>query len=144
MLFNLSSDLDRDRFRTRAAALYKRGSVVELTERTKRTKPQNSYLHLVIGVVAMETGNTLEYTKQHYFKEAANAELFVRTKEDNVLRRQVAILRSSADLSVEEMSLAIDRFKRWAAGNGIYIPEQGDETRLQEIMLEMDRCRAYL
>ena len=44
----------------------------------------------------------------------------------------------------EEMSTAIDRFKRWAAQNGIYMPEPGDEQLLALIRYEMDKQRNYL
>ena len=91
----------------------------------------------------METGNTIEYTKQEYFKRLVNASIFAQEKEDRFLGK-VTVLRSSADLSKEEMRTAIDRFQRWAAENGIYIPEPADVERLREIEIEMGRLRAYL
>ena len=143
MLYDLSKPLDAERFNARAKALAGRGVVVELTEKTKRTLPQNAYLHLIIGVVAMETGNTIDYCKEVYFKRMVNPALFLRDVNDP-LAGKVSILRSSTDLAKEEMSNAIDRFKKWAAENGIYIPEPGDAQRIAEIQLEMDRCRKYL
>ena len=56
----------------------------------------------------------------------------------------VETLRSSADLTKEEMSLSIDRFKRWASENGIYLPEPGDAEMLQQIQYEMDKVKAWL
>ena len=44
----------------------------------------------------------------------------------------------------EQMSTAIDRFKRWAAENGIYIPDPEDAARLQDIEIQMARLRRYL
>lgn len=143
MQYVLSSELDKQRFITRADSLIKKGAIVELTEKAQRTKLQNNYLHLIIGVVAMETGNTIEYTKQEYFKRLVNAPIFAQEKEDRFLGK-VTVLRSSADLSKEEMRTAIDRFHRWAAENGIYIPEPADVERLREIEIEMGRLRAYL
>ena len=66
MLYNLSMPLDRERFAARANALLQKGSVVDLTEKTLRTHNQNSYLHLIIGAVAMDVGVTLEYAKREY------------------------------------------------------------------------------
>ena len=43
-----------------------------------------------------------------------------------------------------DLSREIDRFKRWAAENGIYIPEPEDEARLRDIAAEMERNRRYL
>lgn len=143
MLYNLANELDRRRFDSRAQSLTKRGRIVDLTEKTLRTSSQNSYLHLCIGVVAMETGNTVAYCKEHYFKRLVNPEIFLRKREDP-LAGTVVETRSSADLSKTEMSDAIDRFKRWAAENGIYIPEPGDEALLQDIEIEMCRNAAYL
>lgn len=143
MTYNLANELDRARFTTRADALAKKGAVVELTEKVKRTTSQNAYLHLLIGVVALETGNGLDYCKEVYFKRIANAQLFLRTKQDP-LAGSVEVLRSSSDLSKEEMTLAIDRFKRWAAENGMYMPEPGDEARLRDIQIELERASRYL
>ena len=91
----------------------------------------------------METGNTLEYCKEWYFKRLFNKDIFVTTKTDK-FAGQVEVIRSSADLTKEEMSMAIDRFKRWGAENGIYMPNPGDESLLREIAIEMGRNKAYL
>ena len=143
MQYDLSSDFQRKAFLSRAELLLEKGAVVEMTERTFRTLNQNNYLHLLIGVVAMETGNTLSFTKDVYFKKLVNPDIFCVEKEDRIMGR-VPVLRSSADLTTEEMSIAIDRFKRWGAENGIYMPSPGDESLLREIAIEMGRQKAYL
>lgn len=144
MLYNLSQTLDKERFKAKAKALLNKGVVVELTERVKRTKAQNAYLHLICGVVALETGNPVQYVKDEYFKRLCNKEIFVVTYKDNFIGKEVEVLRSSTDLEIEEMSTAIDRFKKWAADLGIYLPAQGDEEALQQIEVEMQRARVYL
>ena len=143
MIYNLATDLDRRRLDTRIAALKAKGACVDLTEHTKRTKGQNSYLHLLLGVVAMDTGNTLAYVKEWYYKRLVNAPLYCVETEDPFLGT-VETLRSSADLTKEEMAESIDRFKRWGNENGFYMPEAGDETLLQAIEAEMARVRQYL
>lgn len=143
MQYDLANQLQRNLFETRCKALLEKGSVVDLAERTFRSRNQNSYLHLLIGVVAMETGNTLAYCKEWYFKRLCNKDLFVTTKSDRYAG-QVELVRSSADLTQEEMSMAIDRFKRWGSENGIYMPSPGDESLLREIAIEMGRNKAYL
>lgn len=143
MQYDLRSDYQREAFRYRVDNLLDRGCVVELTEKTARTRGQNNYLHLLIGVVAMETGNTLEYCKEWYFKRLCNRDLFVTQKVDRYAGL-IETVRSSADLTVEEMSVAIDRFKRWGAENGIYMPDPMDEVTLREISIEMGRNRAYI
>ena len=143
MQYDLTSDFQRKAFLSRVDNLLEKGCLVELTEKSVRTKGQNNYLHLLLGVVAMETGNTLEYCKEWYCKRLCNKDLFVTTKTDK-FAGQVEVIRSSADLTKEEMSMAIDRFKRWGAENGIYMPNPGDESLLREIAIEMGRNKAYL
>ena len=144
MLYDLSKAVDVDRIRVKLEYDIAHKRLVSYERKEIRTKRQNSYLHLILGAVAVETGNTLDYVKQEYFKALVNPALFVRQIEDTFLHQQRNMLRSSRDLSTEEMSMAIDRFKKWAAENGIYLPEPGDEDRLREIALEMARQERYL
>ena len=143
MQYDLTSDFQRKAFLSKMEYLLERCAVVELTEKAIRTKGQNNYLHLLLGVVAMETGNTLEYCKEWYFKRLCNKDLFVVLLHDKFLGG-VEVVRSTADLTKPELSIAIDRFKRWGYENGIYMPNPGDESLLREISLEMGRCRAYI
>lgn len=143
MQYDLSSDIQRKAFLARCSNLLDKGAVVEVTEKTFRTKNQNSYLHLLIGVVAMETGNTLAYCKEWYFKRLCNRDLFITTKQDKY-SGNIELVRSSADLTTEEMSIAIDRFKRWGLDNGFYMPSPGDEELLKQIAIEMGRNKAFL
>lgn len=143
MTYDLASTLDRERFAARVSYLLDKGAAVELTEKVQRSLSQNNYLHAIIGAVAMETGNTLAYAKEFYFKRIANHDLFVRDVDDPYAGR-VQVLRSSADLTKEEMSLAIDRFKKWAAEQGMYLPDPEDEALLSMIQVEMGKVRKYL
>ena len=143
MIYNLSMPLDRERFATRANILLQKQTIVDLTEKMLRSGQQNSYLHLLIGVVAMDVGVTLDYAKREYFKRLVNKDIFIRKVQDK-FTGEGEVIRSSADLSVEEMTIAIDRFKRWGAENGFYFPSPEDEARLRDIEIEMGRMRQYL
>lgn len=143
MIYNTSNPLGRKQAEQRFMHLLGKGALIELTEKGQRTRQQNRYLHLIIGVLAMETGSSLEYAKEWYFKRLANPELFLRSKEDR-FAGQVEVVRSSTELTPEQMSIAIDRFKRWAAEQGIYLPSPDDESFLKEIEYEMGRCQSYL
>lgn len=143
MQYDLKSDYQLKAFQSKVEKLLERGAVVELTEKTFRSRNQNSYLHLLIGVVAMETGNTLEDVKREYFKDLVNPDIFRSYRTDN-RGNTIRVYRSSADVSKEEMSIAIDRFKRWGLQNGIYMPNPGDESLLREIAVEMGRMSKYL
>lgn len=143
MVYNLNNALDRERCRTRLDALMEKGVVIELTEKTYRTTSQNSYLHLLLGIVAMEVGCSLKEAKDQYFKELINPNLFVRSKVDK-FGNVITTIRSTTELTKEEMSIAIDRLKRWANENHIFIPNPGDAELLKQIAFEMGRMEAYL
>ena len=143
MLYDLTSDMQRKSFLARIDNLIEKGAVVEMTEKAFRSPNQNRYLHLLIGVVAIETGNTLEDAKTHYFKKVVNPDLFQVYVKDN-MGNTIDRLRSTAELTKEEMSIAIDRFKRWGAENGIYMPNPEDIHLLKEIEVEMGRMKSYL
>lgn len=143
MKYNLSQPLDAERFKARTLALARKGAAVELTELTGRSGSQNRYLHLAIGAVAMETGVSLNYAKEEYFKRLANHRLFVVTVNDPIAGT-VEHVRSSSSLTKEQMSEAIDRFVRWAAEQGIYIPAPVDQDRLKDLEIELGRVSRYL
>lgn len=143
MLYNLQDELSRKRFASKVRTLWEKGTIVELTDKHRRSLRQNAYLHCCIGAVALETGNSLEVIKQEIYKRRVNPDLFVEEKDDPVLGR-ITVLRSSRDLDKEEMSLSIDRFRRFAEENGIYIPEPGDEELLAQLEYEIDKARKYM
>lgn len=143
MLYDLDNEMDRIRFRRRAEELEGGRKVVELTDRSKRTSAQNAYLHLILGYFAMETGYTLDFVKREYFKRLVNGEMF--RKEVEGRWGKVEDLRSSRDLSTEEMSAAIDRFRNWSSQEaGIYLPAPNEEDFLRDIEKELNRVKRYL
>lgn len=145
MLFDLSNPYDCERAKTRLQSLIdKHSPSVELTERKQRSDPQNRYLHVCIGIVAMETGNTLDYVKRHYFKAHCNADLFVTGRYDTRLQQNVRTLKSSRDLSTEDMTTAIERFRNWAATEGWYIPTPEEEYMIRQAEIEINRRKEYL
>lgn len=143
MTYDLSNDLHRKQFLSRSENLLDKGAVVELREMTGRSIGQNRYLHLVIGAVAMDTGVTLDYCKVNYYKKLVNPGIFAQEVTD-LYAGKVEVLRSSRDLTAEEMTESITRFKNWAAQQGIYIPEPEDAERLKDIEMEMGRMKSYL
>ena len=144
MLYDLKNPLDRERFKRRCNALFKKQGIVDLSERVKRSSQSNRYLHLIIGYLAMETGNTLEYAKEVFYKRAANKEIFIREKDDELLGK-TEFLRSSADLTQEEFSLSIDRFRDWSSQvAGVYLPAPNEEEFLESIEYEMSRLKQWI
>lgn len=143
MILDLKNTLDLARFKAKVDKCLRDLPVIEITEKVARTSSQNRYLHLLIGVVAMEVGVPLDYAKQEYFKRLVNRDLFAYEVEDKYWGR-VAKLRSSAELTREQMSIAIDRFKQWGREQGMYMPDPQDEHLLREIEIEMGRMRRFL
>ena len=143
MLYDLASDLDRQRATKRWEYLLQRNAVVDLTEHVQRTNSQNAYLHVLLGLLAMEFGERIEYVKQNYYKELVNPALFVVRKDDRFLGERVE-LRSSRDLTKEEMTESIDRLKVWAAEQGIFLPNADEKEFLARIEAEMRRNAKYL
>lgn len=146
MKYDLSNELHRAQFKTRTAKLLGDGkAVVELKEcRPPRTTRQNSYLHASLAYFASQTGYSLDYVKQEYYKRLCNRDIFEREVDDRFLGR-IRVLRSSASLSTEEMSLSLDRFRNWASETaGIYIPSPDDARLVQLMELETERNKEYL
>ena len=144
MLYDLRNPLDRERFKRRCNVLYQKQGIVDLSEKTKRSSQQNKYLHLILSYLAMETGNTLDYVKEVFYKRTANKELFLREKEDEILGK-VEYLRSSADLSKEEMTLSIDRFRDWSSQTaGVYLPAANEQEFLASIEYELSKYRQWV
>ena len=145
MLYDLSNPLDVQNARVRLESLIKRSCIAELTEKKqKRTLNQNSYLHLLLGYFASQTGNTLEWVKQQYYKKLCSPDIFIGEKDDPFLGR-VKYVRSSADLRTDEMNLTIERFRNWSASvAGIYLPEAMNEAEIAALQVEVERYKTYL
>lgn len=145
MIYNTSNPLDKANFLLRANKLAESGKIVELTEKKpRRSLPQNKYLHVILAYFGTQTGNTLEWVKQQYYKKLVNPDLFIREKEDKYLGK-IKVLRSSADLDTSEFSLSIERFRNWAAQEAsIYIPSADEAILIQQMEIEIERNKEFL
>lgn len=145
MVYDTSNPLDKANFLLRAKKLAESGKVIELTEKKpRRSLPQNKYLHVLLAYFGTQTGNTLEWVKQQYYKKLVNPDLFIREKEDKYLGR-IKVLRSSADLDTSEFSLSIERFRNWASQEaGIYLPSADEYIIIQQMEIEIERNKEFL
>lgn len=145
MIYDTSNPLDKANFMLRAKKLAESGKVIELTEKKpRRSLPQNKYLHVILAYFGAQTGNTLEWVKQQYYKKLVNPDLFIREKEDKYLGR-IKVLRSSADLDTSEFSLSVERFRIWASQEaGIYLPSADEYIIIQQMEIEIERNKEYL
>ena len=142
MIYDLKNPVHRDQFSRRSDILLEKGQdVVELKTKTSRSLRQNAYLHLILGWFAAETGNTREFVKREYFKRLVNAEIFVSYIDDRWLGR-TEIIKSSAEVTKEEMTTAIERFRNWSSQEaGIYLPSADEKNYLEQLEIELGRYR---
>lgn len=124
MLYDLRDKESRKKFLRYANSLMRnQRSSVRLIDESDRTLNQNSYLHVLCRILAVETGVTEAYAKEVYLKELANPGLFIHTTKDTLSGKMVRYTRSTAELNIEEMSKAIYSLRNWAAENGYYLPD---------------------
>ena len=125
MNYDLTDKTQRKKFVKYANSLLKnQRTLVSLEDKSNRTLSQNCYIHVLCRILAQETGVSEYYAKQVYFKQLANSDLFVHATKDPLADgKMVLTVRSSADLSIQEMAKAITNFRNWASEQGYYLPE---------------------
>ena len=85
----------------------------------------------------------MEVVKKEFYKREVNREIYIRYIKGTLGIREE--LRSSADLSIKEMQISIERFKNWSAdAAGIILPDEGDKRRLAWVENEIEREKVYL
>jgi len=121
------------------------GHNIEVKRKTSRSLSQNKYLHVILGGFAMEYGETIEYTKQIIFKRLVNPQIF-QTKHINKKREETRIeWRSTADLTTEETTQSIERFRTYSSKEfGIYLPEPHEKEIIEEIEYQISKQQEYL
>ena len=124
MNYDLTNPLHRKQFVRRANKMLERKCQnAVLTDESKRSLSQNSYLHVLCRILAIETGVTERYAKDMYFKTMSNPDIFIRDDEDKLTGMRVQYLRSTSTLTTDEMSKAINSFRHWSEDQGYYLPE---------------------
>lgn len=143
--YDLTSQLQRESLQVKIDYLVKQGATVRLSEiKPTRSLRQNSYLHLILSFFGVEVGEDLDTVKRVYYKATANADLYVRYR-DTKLRGIVSYLRSSRELTTEEMTTSIERFRNWSAQEaGIYLPSPDDRDALFQLQQVVNRNKEYL
>ena len=104
----MSNELDVYKAEKRFQTLKAKGAVIDLTEKTFKSRNQNSYFHLALQFFGSEIGYSLDEAKQ-ICKNYPCKEIYWKTKNG------LKICRSTADLQKEEMTIVIDRFITYAA-----------------------------
>ena len=107
----------------------------------RRSLNQNSYLHLLLGSFGVHFGYTLEEAKLIY-KRDLNPDIYIYERE--VRGKNKEFIRSSADLTVEEMTKSIDRLREWSSKGGYDLPLATDKEWLMQIENEIERHKKYM
>lgn len=124
MIYDLSIKEDRKKFIKRANLLLsKQRTNVSLIDESKRTLNQNSYIHVLCRILALDTGVSERYAKLVYYKELANPDIFVSVTKDPITGKPIKFIRSSCDLTIKEMAQSITNFLQWAAEQGYQLPQ---------------------
>lgn len=146
MFYDLSNELQAENFKKRCNALFRKKTIVDLTEKKpQRTRSQNAYLHAALGYFGLQLGYRMGEVKEWYFKDLCNPDLFVRMVEDRITGEMRKTLRSSSDLDTAEMTTAIERFRNWAADvAGVYIPSPEEHRLVEQMEIEVQRAKLYL
>lgn len=144
MWFNLKNVFELEKFRAKVAEFESKGAMVELKEKRGRSLNQNAYCHLAISYFALQIGLPMQEVKDAYFKNYCNHELFARKRYDKILNVEREYLRSTTELTKDEMSLAIDRFLKFAAEQGVYIAPSDEYIAILHMQHEVQRNQKYL
>ena len=145
MMYNTSNPLEAQNLRLRVDKLIEHGEMVELISKKPRSLKANAYLHTILSYFGLQTGNTLDEVKTCYFKRIVNRDLFVRKKHDDLLGTDREYVISTAKLTKEELSEAIERFRNWSSNiAGIYIPSSEEYIALLHIEHDIQNSKQYL
>lgn len=137
MIYQLSENQEVEKLRQKVEYYIEKGELVELKAITKRSLNQNRYLHLLINFVAGEVGETPEFIKESVFKIEANRVIFMVEHESTSLNKTVRYIRSSADLTKEEMTQAIEKFRDFCSLNyGIYLPAPDEDEMVKALLIQ--------
>lgn len=106
-IYDPRSDHDLKKAKTRLTQLVKKGKPFKIEEITKRSLKSNAKLHVLLSYLALELGYTLAYTKLNIWKMKWCRSTFYIEKVNEKNREIYHEVRSSADLTDEEMSHCI-------------------------------------
>lgn len=128
--YNLDDDKQLEKALTYMSRLAAKHALIELKKvEPSRSGAQNRYLHLILGFLGMEIGEDMETVKDMY--KMVNKHLYYRQHE--IFGVKFKTPRSSADLTVDEMSESIDHFREWSAKQGYPLPAATDQKWLLDI-----------
>ena len=137
MKYNLKNKEEAERAFTYLTDLVGREALVEVKKISPiRSLNQNSYLHLLLQGFGAHFGYTLEEAKLIY--KELNKSIYSYKKKGRVF------YRSSADLTIDEMTRSIERFRDASAEQGYPLPTATDQNWLMSLANTIEATERYL
>lgn len=146
MWYDLKDEIERQKFMESAMRLInERTAIIELVNKKPRSLRSNSYLHVILSYFALQVGESAEDVKTLYYKQECNADIFVRRKYDKILKRERSYIRSTKDLTQDEMNLSITRFRNFASKvANIYIPSGDEHYAIMKMQHDVANGKTYI
>lgn len=138
MKYDLSNEFELNEYLIQSDLLIKKGAKVDLSEFEPRTFNQNSYLHLCIGLIAIENGNRLKDEK----KNLKNICPFMREYDE----KGNFEIKKTSKLNTLELTKFIEWIRNFASMElGIYIPSPDEYLQNKyAIDKEIESHKEYL
>lgn len=140
-VYDLSQEYEIEKAKKNIERLSKKKHTIEIIDKTlekeEKTWSQIKYVHLLLSIVGLELGFTLNEIKTE-LKRTVLKDYMVYTKEGKLFTR------SFADISKKEMMGVIDKLLIWGPTEGIRLPDSSDTTALQKAKEYVNRNRNYL
>lgn len=137
MKYNLEKPIEVEQARQYLERLVKQRKWVEVKRLSpNRSLNQNNYLHLLLGAFGAHFGYNLEEAKTIY--KELNKDVYHYEKKGRTF------VRSSANLTMEEMAKTIDVLHKWSKKAGYPLPLATDTEWLMQIENEIERSKHYL
>ena len=144
MIYDLQKEFEIKRADAYYEKLKTNGKKVEIKSIELRNLKQNNYLHLIIGWFACECGYTIDYVKRKFYKQTCNPDIYI-IEVVNKFTGEVDIdFKSSKDVTEDEMTLSITRFRNWSGNNGVYLPSSDEREFLEHVNLELKKQKEHL
>lgn len=137
MKYDLTNQIEADAAFEYLTKLVGKEAVAEVKRVSpSRSLAQNNYLHLLLGAFGIHFGYTIAEAKLVY--KDLNKDIY---KYKHPKGRW--FFRSSADLSVDEMTKSIDRFREASEKQGCLLPTATDQDWLRAIENDIEQHYKY-
>lgn len=138
MIYDLKISLEQSQAKLKLDSYIEKGVVIHLKEKPiKRTISQNSYIHVLFNLFAIEFGYTLAEAKTLLKRQFSDMMIYEKNGEK--------FLKGTSDLDKDECQVFIEKVRTYSAENGLYMPTSEEYLENQHhIDREVEKNRQYL